>query len=786
MRCNEPETELSCRPPAVEPLESAPESLPTEKTESLEGDEAQARESISDASPQIDLRQATKVRLVGSVTDPNFDAETPPPRLSYSGGVVIEQGGHISTANLEQEVLSDTDLVRKLREQRKGGSHPFHQRLLERIGRGDTSSKPGETTPSLSAPAKQDSQFLSLSSPKPEASTEQHTEAIPSSKFRATQTSSSAPSAEAKPPENETRESFTGLAGLEAELDRVAESLGQRPGSGRSIRLAGSALSPNMMAVLGGLAGVAALVTVFGVLGKLAPRDEGLATQSTEEKAETNTDGTPASPTSGELHKVEQRPKDGRPPRQLLPMPWRISDDKDKPGLRYIHGTMGDQPFLKAVQEAGIEKNQAYRILSALTGVTDLNKCRKKDEFRILVDRASKSVQAFELIRSEEEIFQAREQEGKLIGSAVDLKIARARVQGAIAIIDPKELSALAIAAGFEADIVKVIDRAVDGSTSVSEMKPGERLRIVAQEVTTLGRFSRYAGIEALEYVPLEGDPKRFYYFEGKSGKGYFDAKGRSVTHGVWRRPVDGPVTSHFNPKRFHPVLKKIHPHNGTDFGAPSGTPIYAARSGTISFLGPAGATGNYVEVTHSAGYITGYAHMSRFVPGMKIGDKVSTRQLIGYVGSTGRSTGPHLHFAAKKDGKFIDAMSLGLDRPGTMPSSDLANFSQVRADQDALLDQIPLPEKPNLPTAPTEEPSPVLDINSEDPEEESSVAPHQAPSAPAPQPVKPAPAQPAKPATKPTPPPAPTPRSGAASLYMTDRELVQRQSGNQDGEVDE
>ncbi len=151
-----------------------------------------------------------------------------------------------------------------------------------------------------------------------------------------------------------------------------------------------------------------------------------------------------------------------------------------------------------------------------------------------------------------------------------------------------------------------------------------------------------------------------------------------------------------------HPVLKRIMPHQGTDFGAPTGTPIYASYKGTVQFVGNAGATGNFVSLLHANGVETGYAHMSRFAPGIKIGDKVGTKQLIGYVGSTGRSTGPHLHFSAKKNGQFFDAETLlAIDKERVLPPEDRPAFLQLKAELDKRLDAIPLPDPPKPPPAP-------------------------------------------------------------------------------------
>jgi hypothetical protein len=230
-------------------------------------------------------------------------------------------------------------------------------------------------------------------------------------------------------------------------------------------------------------------------------------------------------------------------------------------------------------------------------------------------------------------------------------------------------------------------------------------------------------------------------------------------------------MTSPFNPKRLHPILKKVMPHNGMDFGAPAGTPVGASNFGTVSFIGYAGASGNLVKVEHPGGVETGYAHLSRFAEGLKLGDKVKRLQLVGYVGSTGRSTGPHLHFSAEKDEQFFDPQSLNLDGMRTLAGPERGLFAQVKQNYDRLLDAIPLPdplpvERPAAPAA--------VDPAVEDPE---------APEVALPQPPAPAPA---KAGAAPVPATQPAAASGAANpIYLTDDELLKMQGASDEGEVE-
>ncbi|HYQ17337.1 MAG TPA: M23 family metallopeptidase, partial [Polyangiaceae bacterium] len=257
---------------------------------------------------------------------------------------------------------------------------------------------------------------------------------------------------------------------------------------------------------------------------------------------------------------------------------------------------------------------------------------------------------------------------------------------------------------------------------------------------------------------------------------------------GGWRKPIkDAPRTSPFNPHRVHPVLHKVMPHQGTDFGAPAGTPVGASSFGTVSFVGPAGASGNLVKVAHPGGVETGYAHLSRFAEGLHVGDKVKRMQIIGYVGSTGRSTGPHLHFSASRDGAFFDAETLNLDGMRSLTTEERSLLLPLLAKYDPMLDAIPMPERfapvprPKLvAVAPPAASAPSVALTDDaagEGEEEAAPAPAVAAEAPAAGSAA-APAAAAPPSTAQRPP--------GSSVYLTDKELLDAQSATDDGEVEE
>lgn len=490
-----------------------------------------------------------------------------------------------------------------------------------------------------------------------------------------------------------------------------------------------------------------------------------------------------------------------KPERQKVSGPTRVADMAGS-GHRLISGKFGREPFLRAIEKAGIPRGEAYRAFAALRTLRNLDRCGPSDTFKALLSGPEKRLTAFEYIVGPEEVYQAKtDPSGRLTATKLDLKVERNQVRRSLIVQGPFEESARRN--GFDPGLGNVVEKALSGHIALSEMKRGDRIRVVVQEVTVLGEFARYAGVEAIELARSGGESERFYYYAHPIEGGYFDGSGRAPWEGGFRKPVPGaPITSKFNLKRLNPVLKKVMPHTGTDFGAPTGTPILATKSGKITFSGPAGANGNFVRIVHDGGYESGYSHLSRFVDGLKVGDTVERLQPIGYVGSTGRSTGPHLHFHIKKDGQYVDPESLNLDGKRVLPPSHREAFAEVRAKYDPILDAIPWPE----PIAP--EPALVAEAAPLGTDEEGDEPVSAAPKAPlasaalppasptqegrpsvfAASPSAQAPAEKAMPAAASA---ALNPASAPAtpsrrSIFLTDAELQRAQPLTSEGEVDE
>jgi len=212
-----------------------------------------------------------------------------------------------------------------------------------------------------------------------------------------------------------------------------------------------------------------------------------------------------------------------------------------------------------------------------------------------------------------------------------------------------------------------------------SDSRRGDVLRASIEKESLSGRFLRYGKVKGLVYEGRVANGSVFPLESAAGEQTYYDASGEAVERPFLRAPLRySRLSSDYSLKRLHPILHKFTAHRAQDYAAPKGTPVYAVGDGKVVFAGAKGANGNLVVLEHQGGWQTYYAHLSHFAKGAKAGERVSKKTLIGFVGSTGRSTGPHLHFAVAKDGAFVHPRKL-LSMPGQrVPAAEAAAFRDV------------------------------------------------------------------------------------------------------------
>jgi len=266
---------------------------------------------------------------------------------------------------------------------------------------------------------------------------------------------------------------------------------------------------------------------------------------------------------------------------------------------------------------------------------------------------------------------------------------------------------------GLNYDLAARMEDALAWSVSFSHIQRGDFFKVVYDELFVDGES---VGIGELHSAYFNNSNNDHYAIKYASEKynGYYDLEGRPMEKVFLRAPVKySRISSRYNPRRFHPVLRRVKAHLGTDYAAPKGTPIYAVSNGVVTARSFTKGNGNYVKIKHDKTYSTQYLHMSKFAKGVTKGTQVIQGQVIGYVGSTGLATGPHVCFRFWKNGKQVNFMTQNLPEPDPMAESELPDYFVVRDEMKGILDRIDMDltaAKKEIALAPAERNEPVAD----------------------------------------------------------------------------
>ncbi len=240
---------------------------------------------------------------------------------------------------------------------------------------------------------------------------------------------------------------------------------------------------------------------------------------------------------------------------------------------------------------------------------------------------------------------------------------------------------------------VRIIDKMEDALASNVDFyhtQIGDEFKLIYEKRIVDGQEVGIGNLIGAYYKT--GDDEHYsYYYENGEFKGYYDQDGRPAKAGFLKAPVKSVrISSSFNLRRFHPILQKTIPHFGTDYAAPYGTPIIAVADGVVEVAGYTGGNGRFVKLKHDKTYQTQYLHMQAFAQGIRKGARVRQGQTIGYVGSTGLATGPHVCFRFWKNGQQINHQRHIFDPPKPMDSKELPRFNLVKNDLNSYFEQLP------------------------------------------------------------------------------------------------
>ena len=228
-------------------------------------------------------------------------------------------------------------------------------------------------------------------------------------------------------------------------------------------------------------------------------------------------------------------------------------------------------------------------------------------------------------------------------------------------------------------DLIAKMEEALQWSVDFYHLTPGDRFKLVFEDKYADGEQVEVGELKAV-YFQTQTKAFEAYAFSDGTSRKYYDGQARPMERSFLQSPVKyARISSAFNLNRYHPVLKKVKPHLGTDYAAPQGTPILAVADGVITIASKGKNNGNYVKIRHDQTYETQYLHMSKFAPGITKGVKVKQGDVIGFVGSTGLASGPHVCFRFWKNKQQIDHRAEELPAPKPLPDYVARDFFQLK-----------------------------------------------------------------------------------------------------------
>ena len=344
------------------------------------------------------------------------------------------------------------------------------------------------------------------------------------------------------------------------------------------------------------------------------------------------------------------------------------------------------------LDRAQIDAAQAHAVVQSLRGVYDPRRLRVGQELLITASAADDGSAGRRLMSLaldldfDHQIRVTRDADGRYSADKVERPQRRELVRRAGTINDSLFLSAdrADVPRGITVDLIRLFSWDVDFQRDI---RAGDGFETLFEEVSLEDQEGSVRGGKLL-YAGLSpsGETLDAFRFEAEPGEvEYFDRTGRSLRKFLLRTPIDGARLSSRFGMRKHPVLGYSRMHKGADFAAPSGTPVYAAGSGRVITAGRNGSYGNYIRLRHSGEYHTAYAHLSRFAKGIGPGKRVRQGQVIGYVGTTGRSTGPHLHYEVLRNDAQVNPLKVRQPPTSQLAGADLERFTAEVARIDRL-----------------------------------------------------------------------------------------------------
>ena len=326
------------------------------------------------------------------------------------------------------------------------------------------------------------------------------------------------------------------------------------------------------------------------------------------------------------------------------------------------HKIKSGETFDKILENYLVQKKEILEIKSALKKIVNLNKLNTKQIIEFSLDKTNNQINEFTFqISNKQKIFLVRDNSSNTFNDEIiSIKLNKKIVYKENLILQSlyKAATDEKIPANIIIEFARIYGFQVDFQRDIRKQ---DKFQIMYEIFLNDKNEIIETGEILFANLKLSGQDNGLYYFDKEGSEGHYDKNGKSVKKALMKTPINGARLSSSFGMRKHPIDGYNKMHRGTDFAAPMGTPIMASGDGIIKKAGWCGGGGNCVKIKHNSTYQTIYAHMSKFARGIKPGVRVKQGQTIGYVGSTGKSTGPHLHYEVIVNGKKVNSQKLKL-----------------------------------------------------------------------------------------------------------------------------
>ena len=326
------------------------------------------------------------------------------------------------------------------------------------------------------------------------------------------------------------------------------------------------------------------------------------------------------------------------------------------------HNIKSGETFDKILENYSIDKSEINKIKNSLKKKFDLNKLNTKQKIQFSIDKTNNKIKdfIFQISNTQKVKLSRNFETDNFNETTLIIKLKKEIVYKENIILQSLYKSAIdqTIPANIIVSFASIYGFQVDFQRDIRKQ---DKFQIMYELYLNDKNEIVETGEILFANLKLSGQDNNLYYFDHDGSEGHYDNNGKSVKKALMKTPINGARLSSPFGMRKHPIDGFNKMHRGTDFAAPMGTPIMASGDGIIKKAGWCGGGGNCVKIKHNSTYQTVYAHMSKFARGIKVGVRVKQGQTIGYVGSTGKSTGPHLHYEVIVNGKKVNSQKLKL-----------------------------------------------------------------------------------------------------------------------------